>query len=99
MFYTEVNSSSYILFPFELLFLSLCFVTSTIFGYILWKTKTFHRNIRVLFMSVIISTYGYAIARYILIIRLDSEGVYGSHEPPITPCNSKGKRKRRIFII
>jgi hypothetical protein len=63
MIYTSVNPSSYILFEIEAVLLSLSFITATMFGIVLWHTKTFHRNVRVLFLSLIISSYGYAISR------------------------------------
>lgn len=63
MIYTTLNSSSYILFEVEIVLLSLSFITTAIFGFVLWKTKTFHRNVRVLFISLVISAYGYAVSR------------------------------------
>jgi hypothetical protein len=47
-----------------LLFISL--FTAAMFGFILWQTKTFHINLRMLFLSLVLATYGYVISRYVI---------------------------------
>jgi type III secretory pathway component EscS len=47
-----------------LLFISL--FTAAMFGFILWQTKTFHVNLRMLFLSLVLATYGYVISRYVI---------------------------------
>lgn len=48
----------------EIILLFIGAFTAAMFGYLLWHTKTFHINLRILFLSLVLATYGYIIIRY-----------------------------------
>lgn len=56
--------ASYIFLDLEVILLFLSLIVAVLFGYICWKSKTLHRNVRMILIWSIFATFGYSIARF-----------------------------------